>query len=119
MIDDESNIDAPRIFKLTSGEEIITYISKVTDVYFVIEFPLEIRYNPENHSVYLSKWCLGSDYAKMMTLSGGAVMSVSAPSEVILKNYISFIERVTEEDDEESDIDSSDMESLPETPTYH
>ncbi len=46
-IDDTYNEEEPipRVFKLITGEEIVTTVTRTDEHYFVVEVPLEIRYN--------------------------------------------------------------------------
>lgn len=82
--------DTVKVFKLTTGEEIVTRVAQVTDQFFVIEIPLEIRYNSVEQRLFLSRWKMGSDYSKVMTLSGSAIVSVSGPEEIVLENYYEY-----------------------------
>ena len=82
--------DTVKVFKLTTGEEIVTRVAQVTDQFFVIEIPLEIRYNSKEQRLFLSRWKMGSDYSKVMTLSGSAIVSVSGPEEIVLENYYEY-----------------------------
>jgi len=118
----------PRVFKLITGEEIITTVARTDAHYFVVEVPLEIRYNSIKGSLFLSKWMVGADYSKVMTLSGASVVSVSAAEQLVVDNYYTYreemVKSLTESDDEEDDDEEEYNEILLEesdddTPTYH
>jgi len=127
MIDDEEEIqyeeDEPKVFKLITGEEIITTVARVTDHYFMIEVPLEIRYNSIKQSLFLTKWMFGSDYSKVMTLSGTAIVSVSSAEGIVVENYFEYRRQMTEEMIEEAEQEHKEMhtdldeEDVP--PTFH
>lgn len=112
--------EGPRIFKLITGEEIITTITRTTDHLFVIEAPLEIRYNTIKGSLYLTKWKFGADYSKVMTLTGNSVVSVSIPEPAVVEIYFqyrkSFIDHMTfHEEDYELELTFSEDDS----PIFH
>ena len=73
-MNDDKDFSGPKVFKLISGEEIVATINRTTDNQFLIEMPLEIKYNPDDSSVYLTKWCLGTDYTTVMTLSSHSII---------------------------------------------
>ena len=97
--------EGPKVFKLTTGEEIITTVTRTTEHYFVIEVTLEIRFNTMKGSLYLTKWKFGADYSKVMTLAGSSVVSVSVPEPVVVENYFEFrkgfIEHLSVQEEEE------------------
>tara|TARA_R100000353_G_scaffold26010_3_gene22138 strand:- start:2628 stop:3011 length:384 start_codon:yes stop_codon:yes gene_type:complete len=127
MIDDQEEIqyeeDEPKVFKLITGEEIITTVARVTDHYFMIEVPLEIRYNSIKQSLFLTKWMFGSDYSKVMTLSGSSIVSVSSAEGIVVENYFEYRRQMTEEMIEEAEEEHKEMhtdldeEDVP--PTFH
>jgi len=82
--------DIVKVFKLITGEEIVTRVADTTDQFFVIEIPLEIRYNSVEQRLFLSRWKMGADYSKVMTLAGSAIVSVSGPEEIVLENYFEY-----------------------------
>ena len=82
--------DTVKVFKLITGEEIVTRVADTTDQFFVIEIPLEIRYNSVEQRLFLSRWKMGADYSKVMTLAGSAIVSVSGPEEIVLENYFEY-----------------------------
>ena len=79
MIDEKelSEEDTVKVFKLVTGEEIVTRVADTTDQFFVIEIPLEIRYNSVEQRLFLSRWKMGADYSKVMTLS---LIHISEPT---------------------------------------
>ena len=120
--------DRPRVFKLVTGEEIIATVIKTDDYYFIIEVPLEIRYNSIKQSLYLTKWMFGADYSKVMTLSGTSIVSVSTPEDVVSENYAEYrrrlVEGILDEDEEDDDETEEEYEQInietdDDTPTYH
>ena len=80
--------DTVKVFKLITGEEIVTRVADTTEQFFVI--PLEIRYNSVEQRLFLSRWKMGADYSKVMTLAGSAIVSVSGPEEIVLENYFEY-----------------------------
>ena len=126
MLDDEleHEEDLPKVFKLVTGEEIITTVARVTDHYFMIETPLEIRYNSMKQSLFLTRWKFGSDYSKVMTLSGQAIVSVSSADDAVLENYFEYRRQLVEgnTEEEQSEKTQSQSEYLideEDTPTFH
>jgi len=130
MIDEEEVVneeDAVKVFKLITGEEIVTRVAKVTENFFVIEIPLEIRYNSVEQRLFLSRWKMGADYSKVMTLSGAAIVSVSGPEEIVLENYFSYREQLVKslkgdiepEPDPEPEYEQIIITSDEDTPTMH
>lgn len=125
LLDDEleHEEDLPKVFKLVTGEEIITTVARVTDHYFMIETPLEIRYNSIKQSLFLTRWKFGSDYSKVMTLSGQAIVSVSSADDTVLENYFEYrrqlAEGFTEEEQEEEQPQVEIMLDEEDTPTFH
>lgn len=113
MIDDQEEIqyeeDEPKVFKLITGEEIITTVTLVTDHCFMIEVPLEIRYNSMKQSLFLTKWMFGSDYSKVMTLSGSSIVSVSSAEDFVVKIYFEYRRQLTEEMIEEAEKEHKEM----------
>lgn len=84
---EEFHDERPRVFKLITGEEIVTTVIRTDDSYFIIEVPLEIRYNSIKQSMFLTKWMFGADYSKVMTLAGASIVSVSTPEDIVSENY--------------------------------
>lgn len=126
MLDDEleHEEDLPKVFKLVTGEEIITTIARVTDHYFMIETPLEIRYNSMKQSLFLTRWKFGSDYSKVMTLSGQAIVSVSSADDAVLENYFEYRRQLVEGNTEEEQSEETQPQSEylideEDTPTFH
>lgn len=125
LLDDEleHEEDLPKVFKLVTGEEIITTVARVTDHYFMIETPLEIRYNSMKQSLFLTRWKFGSDYSKVMTLSGQAIVSVSSADDAVLENYFEYrrqlAEGFTEEEQEKEQPQVEIMLDEEDTPTFH
>lgn len=130
-IDETSNEEepTPRVFKLITGEEIVTTVTRTDEHYFVVEVPLEIRYNSIKGSLFLSKWMVGADYSKVMTLSGASIISVSAAEQLVVDNYYTYreelVKSLSESDDdldEENEEEYNEIlleESDEDTPTYH
>lgn len=102
----------PKVFKLITGEEIITTVVDTKDNFFMIEVPLEIRFNSIKQSLFLTRWKFGANYTKVMTLSGGSVVSVSEPEDLVLENYYAYREQLTSEyfnkDPEDEKMESFD-----------
>ena len=102
----------PKVFKLITGEEIITTVVDTKDNFFMIEVPLEIRFNSMKQSLFLTRWKFGANYTKVMTLSGGSVVSVSEPEDLVLENYYTYREQLTSEyfnkDPEDEEMESFD-----------
>ena len=115
--------ERPRIFKLVTGEEIVTTVVRTDDHYFIIEVPLEIRYNSIKQSMFLTKWMFGADYSKVMTLAGTSVVSVSTPEDIVTENYAEYrrqlIEGILEEEDNKEEYDQINIETDEDTPTFH
>jgi len=107
--DDIKEEDTVKVFKLITGEEIVTKVASTTDNFFVIEIPLEICYNSIEKKLFLSRWKMGADYSKVMTLAGSAIVSVSGPEEIVLEHYFeyrdklvkSFIEEINNTDNKD------------------
>ena len=97
MTEETTFEDTPKVFKLITGEEIITVVAGTTDNYFMIEVPLEIRFNSIKQSLFLTRWKFGANYNKAMTLSGSAVVSVSEPEDIVMENYFSYRKQLAEE----------------------
>lgn len=125
---EEFEDDRPRVFKLITGEEIVTTVIRTDDSYFIIEVPLEIRYNSIKQSLFLTKWMFGADYSKVMTLSGTSIVSASAAEQLVVDNYYTYreemVKSLTESDDEDDDDEEEYNDILLEgsdddTPTYH
>ena len=127
LLDDEleHEEDLPKVFKLVTGEEIITTVARVTDHYFMIETPLEIRYNSMKQSLFLTRWKFGSDYSKVMTLSGQAIVSVSSADDAVLENYFEYRRQLAEgftEEEREQEKEQPQVEIMldeEDTPTFH
>jgi len=126
MLDDELEYeeDLPKVFKLVTGEEIITTVARVTDHYFMIETPLEIRYNSMKQSLFLTRWKFGSDYSKVMTLSSQAIVSVSSADDAVLENYFEYRRQLVEGNTEEEQSEETQPQSEylideEDTPTFH
>lgn len=129
MIDEEevNKEDTVKVFKLVTGEEIVTRVADTTEQFFVIEIPLEIRYNSVEQRLFLSRWKMGADYSKVMTLAGSAIVSVSGPEEIVLENYFEYrkqlVKSLTEEnkpepgEEEHEQIVLNNLEK--DTPTFH
>jgi hypothetical protein len=122
-MNDDKDFSGPKVFKLISGEEIVATINRTTDNQFLIEMPLEIKYNPDDSSVYLTKWCLGTDYTTVMTLSSHSIISAGTPSDVVYDNYKKFTEVVLkgglDNDIDDDSITDNDVELVSKTPTLH
>ena len=121
-----SEEDTVKVFKLVTGEEIVTRVADTTDQFFVIEIPLEIRYNSVEQRLFLSRWKMGADYSKVMTLAGSAIVSVSGPEEIVLENYFEYrkqlVKSLTEENEPEPGQEEHEQIVLDleeETPTFH
>ena len=129
MIDKEEvkEEDTVKVFKLITGEEIVTRVADTTEQFFVIEIPLEIRYNSVEQRLFLSRWKMGADYSKVMTLAGSAIVSVSGPEEIVLENYFEYrkqlVKSLTEENEPEPGEEEHEqivLNNLEEdTPTFH
>ena len=117
--------ERPRVFKLITGEEIVTTVVRTDDHYFIIEVPLEIRYNTIKQSLFLTKWMFGADYSKVMTLAGASVVSVSTPEDIVTENYVEYrrqlIESMLDETEEEpkEEYEQINIETDEDTPTFH
>ena len=115
--------ERPRVFKLITGEEIIATVAKTDTSYFIIEVPLEIRYNSIKQSMFLTKWMFGADYSKVMTLAGTSIVSVSAPEDIVSENYVEYrrqlIESMLEEEDTKGEYAQINIETDEDTPTFH
>ena len=115
--------ERPRVFKLITGEEIVTTVVRTDDSYFIIEVPLEIRYNSIKQSMFLTKWMFGADYSKVMTLSGTSIVSVSTPEDIVSENYVEYrrqlIESMLEEEDTKEEYAQINIETDEDTPTFH
>ena len=115
--------ERPRVFKLITGEEIVTTVVRTDDHYFIIEVPLEIRYNSIKGSMFLTKWMFGADYSKVMTLSGTSIVSVSTPEDIVSENYVEYrrqlIEGILEEEDTKKEYEQINIETDEDTPTFH
>jgi hypothetical protein len=115
--------ERPRVFKLITGEEIVTTVVRTDDHYFIIEVPLEIRYNTIKQSLFLTKWMFGADYSKVMTLSGTSIVSVSTPEDIVSENYVEYrrqlIESMLEEEDTKEEYAQINIETDEDTPTFH
>lgn len=115
--------ERPRVFKLITGEEIVTTVVRTDEHYFIIEVPLEIRYNSIKQSMFLTKWMFGADYSKVMTLAGASVVSVSTPEDIVSENYAEYrrqiIEGILEEEDTKEEYAQINIETDEDTPTFH
>ena len=115
--------ERPRVFKLITGEEIVTTVVRTDDHYFIIEVPLEIRYNSIKQSMFLTKWMFGADYSKVMTLAGTSIVSVSTPEDIVSENYAEYrrqlIEGILEEEDTKKEYEQINIETDEDTPTFH
>jgi hypothetical protein len=111
-VTEDSLHNNPKVFKLITGEEIITTVVDTKDNFFMIEVPLEIRFNSIKQSLFLTRWKFGANYTKVMTLSGGSVVSVSEPEDLVLENYYAYREQLTSEyfnkDPEDEKMESFD-----------
>ena len=115
--------ERPRVFKLITGEEIVTTVVRTDDHYFIIEVPLEIRYNSIKQSMFLTKWMFGADYSKVMTLAGTSIVSVSTPEDIVSENYVEYrrqlIEGILEEEDTKKEYEQINIETDEDTTTFH
>ena len=115
--------ERPRVFKLITGEEIVTTVIRTDEHYFIIEVPLEIRYNSIKQSMFLTKWMFGADYSKVMTLAGTSIVSVSTPEDIVSENYVEYrrqlIESMLEEEDTKEEYAQINIETDEDTPTFH
>ena len=116
--------ERPRVFKLITGEEIVTTVIRTDDHYFIIEVPLEIRYNTIKQSLFLTKWMFGADYSKVMTLSGTSIVSVSAAEDIVSENYAEYRRQLVEgiidkKEDTEEEYKQINIETDEDTPTLH
>jgi len=115
--------ERPRVFKLITGEEIVTTVVRTDEHYFIIEVPLEIRYNSIKQSMFLTKWMFGADYSKVMTLAGTSIVSVSTPEDIVSENYVEYrrqlIESMLEEEDTKEEYAQINIETDEDTPTFH
>ena len=116
--------ERPRVFKLITGEEIVTTVVRTDDSYFIIEVPLEIRYNSVKQSLFLTKWMFGADYSKVMTLAGASIVSVSAAEDFVSENYAEYRRQLVEgiidkKEDTEEEYEQINIETDEDTPTLH
>ena len=118
--------ERPRVFKLITGEEIVTTVVRTDDSYFIIEVPLEIRYNSIKQSLFLTKWMFGADYSKVMTLAGASIVSVSTPEDIVSENYAEYRRQLIEglidkeeEEDTTEEYEQINIETDEDTPTLH
>lgn len=116
--------DRPKVFKLITGEEIVTTVIRTDDHYFIIEVPLEIRYNTIKQSLFLTKWMFGADYSKVMTLSGTSIVSVSAAEDFVTENYNEYRRQLVEglidkKEDTTEEYEQIHIETDEDTPTLH
>lgn len=116
--------DRPRVFKLITGEEIVTTVIRTDDSYFIIEVPLEIRYNSVKQSLFLTKWMFGADYSKVMTLAGASIVSVSAAEDFVTENYNEYRRLLVEglidkKEDTKEEYEQIHVETDEDTPTLH
>ena len=111
--------DRPRVFKLVTGEEIVTTVVRTDDMYFIIEVPLEIRYNSIKGSMFLTKWMFGADYSKVMTLSGTSIVSVSTPEDIVTENYFEYRRQLIEGIIDKEEDDQVNIETDQDNPTFH
>ena len=120
---EEYEDDHPRVFKLVTGEEIVATVVRTDDSYFIIEVPLEIRYNTIKQSMFLTKWMFGADYSKVMTLAGASIVSVSTPEDIVTEHYAVYrrqlIEGLMEEEDTKEEYAQLNIETDEDTPTLH
>lgn len=119
---EEFEDDRPRVFKLITGEEIVTTVIRTDDSYFIIEVPLEIRYNSIKQSLFLTKWMFGADYSKVMTLAGASIVSVSAAEDFVAENYNEYRRQLVEglidkEEDTKEEYEQIHIDD--DTPTLH
>ena len=116
--------ERPRVFKLITGEEIVTTVVRTDDSYFIIEVPLEIRYNSVKQSLFLTKWMFGADYSKVMTLAGASIVSVSAAEDIVTENYAEYRRQLVEgiidkKEDTTEEYEQINIETDEDTPTLH
>ena len=116
--------ERPRVFKLITGEEIVTTVVRTDDSYFIIEVPLEIRYNSIKQSLFLTKWMFGADYSKVMTLAGASIVSVSAAEDFVSENYAEYRRQLVEgiidkKEDTTEEYEQINIETDEDTPTLH
>ena len=116
--------ERPRVFKLITGEEIVTTVVRTDDSYFIIEVPLEIRYNSVKQSLFLTKWMFGADYSKVMTLAGASIVSVSAAEDFVSENYAEYRRQLVEglidkKEDTTEEYEQINIETDEDTPTLH
>jgi hypothetical protein len=116
--------ERPRVFKLITGEEIVTTVVRTDDSYFIIEVPLEIRYNSVKQSLFLTKWMFGADYSKVMTLAGASIVSVSAAEDFVSENYAEYRRQLVEgiidkKEDTKEEYEQINIETDEDTPTLH
>jgi len=116
--------ERPRVFKLITGEEIVTTVIRTDDSYFIIEVPLEIRYNSIKQSLFLTKWMFGADYSKVMTLAGASIVSVSAAEDIVSENYAEYRRQLIEgiidkKEDTTEEYEQINIETDEDTPTLH
>ena len=121
---EEFEDDRPRVFKLITGEEIVTTVVRTDDSYFIIEVPLEIRYNSIKQSLFLTKWMFGADYSKVMTLAGASIVSVSAAEDIVSENYAEYRRQLVEgiidkKEDTTEEYEQINIETDEDTPTLH
>ncbi len=121
---EEFEDDRPRVFKLITGEEIVTTVIRTDDSYFIIEVPLEIRYNSIKQSLFLTKWMFGADYSKVMTLAGASIVSVSAAEDFVSENYAEYRRQLVEglidkKEDDTEEYEQIHVETDEDTPTLH
>jgi len=102
--------DTVKVFKLITGEEIVTRVADTTEQFFVIEIPLEIRYNSVEQRLFLSRWKMGADYSKVMTLAGSAIVSVSGPEEIVLENYFEYRKQLVKSLTEPNELEPGEEE---------
>ena len=119
---EEFHDERPRVFKLITGEEIVTTVIRTDDSYFIIEVPLEIRYNSIKQSLFLTKWMFGADYSKVMTLAGASIVSVSTPEDIVTENYVEYRRQLIEglidkEEDTKEEYEQIHIDD--DTPTLH
>ena len=111
--------ERPRVFKLVTGEEIVTTVVRTDDSYFIIEVPLEIRYNTIKQSMFLTKWMFGADYSKVMTLAGASIVSVSTPEDIVTEHYAEYRRQIIEGIIDKEEDDQVNIETDQDTPTLH
>ena len=111
--------ERPRVFKLVTGEEIVTTVVRTDDSYFIIEVPLEIRYSTIKQSMFLTKWMFGADYSKVMTLAGASIVSVSTPEDIVTEHYAEYRRQIIEGIIDKEEDDQVNIETDQDTPTLH